>query len=157
MTQTTSFDAFELWKEMYNKTENVWKDVIQETLEKKSFSEGLGQIQKQYLQYQELVNKMTETYLKQVNMPTREEVASVASLIINVDAKIDSFEDQYDEQTEATVKEIEQLKKAITKLDKKLDTVTELFENLIQKSSPISIDTISENSPTKPKTKPVTK
>ena len=107
MTQTTSFDVFTLWKEIYNKTESAWHEAIQETLEKKSFSESLGQIQSQYVQYQELVNKMTESYLKQANIPTRDEIANVASLIINVDAKVDQLEDALDDQNAQITKEID--------------------------------------------------
>lgn len=127
MTQNTSFDAFAFWKDLYDKTESAWHDVIQETLGKESFAEGLGQIQGQYLQYQELVNKMTESYLKQANMPSREEIANVASLIINLETKIDDLEDQLDTTKESTSKEIDQLKKTVSNLDKKLDKIVDLL------------------------------
>lgn len=127
MTQTTSFDPFAVWKDMYDKTEQAWRDVIQETLGKEHFAEGLGQIQNQYLQYQELVNKMSEAYLKQANMPSREEVANIATLIINVESKADDLEEQLDEFKNTTTKEIEQLKKTMANLDKKLDKVIELL------------------------------
>lgn len=128
MTQTNSFDAFALWKEMYNKTENTWRDLIQETLEKESFAEGLGNVQSQYLQYQEVVNKWTEAYLKQANIPSREEIANIATLIINVDTKIDNLEDEFDNQNNSTSREIDQLKRTVAKLEKKLDRVIELLE-----------------------------
>ena len=128
MTQTTSFDAFTMWKDLYEKTESSWRDAIQETLQKESFAEGLGQFQSQYLQYQELVNNMTASYLKQVNMPSREEIANVASLVINVEAKIDDLEDQIDGNKDNAFKEIEQLRKAVTTLDKKLDRVIQLLD-----------------------------
>lgn len=135
MTQTTSFDVFTLWKEIYNKTESAWHEAIQETLEKKSFSESLGQIQSQYVQYQELVNKMTESYLKQANIPTRDEIANVASLIINVDAKVDQLEDALDDQNAQITKEIDSLKRSVSKLEKKLDTIIELLSQPASKES----------------------
>ena len=135
MTQTTSFDVFTLWKEIYNKTESAWHEAIQETLEKKSFSESLGQIQSQYVQYQELVNKMTESYLKQANIPTRDEIANVASLIINVDAKVDQLEDALDDQNAQITKEIDSLKQSVSKLEKKLDTIIELLSQPASKES----------------------
>lgn len=135
MTQNTSFDAFALWKDLYNKTESAWRDVIQETLEKPSFAEGLGQVQQQYVQYQELVNKMTENYLKQANVPSREEIANLAQLIINVDAKIDTLEDQMEEYSEESRNDIDQLKKSVARLEKKLDTVVELVEKSAQQTA----------------------
>lgn len=127
MTQTTTFDAFTMWKNLYEKTESTWRDAIQETLGKESFAEGLGQIQGQYLQYQALVNKMTETYLKQANFPSREEIANVASLVINVETKMDDIEDQIDVNKLEASKEIDQLKKAVNNLEKKMDKVIELL------------------------------
>ncbi len=127
MSNHTTFDAFSLWKNLYDQTENVWRESIEQALEQKSFAEGLGQFQNQYLQYQGVVNGMTEAYLKQLNMPTREEIASVATLIINVEAKVDDLEDQIDDVTIDHKKEIETLKRSITRLDKKLDTVIELL------------------------------
>ncbi|MED3660566.1 polyhydroxyalkanoate biosynthesis repressor PhaR [Ureibacillus sp. FSL K6-8385] len=128
----SSFDVFALWKEIYNRTESVWQDAIQETLEKKSFAESLGQIQSQYVQYQELVNKMTESYLKQANIPTRDEIANVASLIVNVDSKIDQLEDEFDEERERIFKEIDALKKSVASLEKKLDKVIDLLNKSLE-------------------------
>lgn len=134
MTQST-FDVFSLWKEIYNKTESVWHDAIQEALEKKSFAEHLGQIQSQYVQYQEIVNKMTESYLKQANIPTRDEISNVASLIINVDSKIDQLEDEFDEGKEHFAKEIEALKKSVSALEKKLDIMIDLLNKSFESAA----------------------
>lgn len=132
MTQTTSFDAFTMWKNVYEKTESTWRDAIQDTLGKESFAESLGQIQSQYLQYQGIVNKMTESYLKQVNLPSRDEIANVASLIINVESKVDDLEDQMDVHKADTSREIDQLKKVVNNLDKKLDRVIELLDKSLE-------------------------
>ena len=134
MTNQT-FDAFSIWKDLYDRTESAFRDSIQSTLEQPAFAEGLGQIQKQYLQYQGLVNGMTESYLKQVNVPTRDEIASIASLVINVETKIIDLEDQLDTidtATETNAKEIKQLKTTVSKLDKKLDTVIDLLTKQLE-------------------------
>ncbi|WP_397538072.1 polyhydroxyalkanoate biosynthesis repressor PhaR [Rummeliibacillus pycnus] len=128
MSQTATLDPFKIWKDMYEKTESTWRGAIQDTLGTEQFAQGLGQIQNQYVQYQEMVNTITESYLKQVNIPSREEIAKVASLIINVDTKIDDMEDLIDEQKESTTDEIDLLKKDISNLNHKLDQVLELLK-----------------------------
>ncbi|MER2061082.1 MAG: polyhydroxyalkanoate biosynthesis repressor PhaR, partial [Niallia sp.] len=80
MTQKIPFEPLKMWKDMYEHTEKSWNDAIQETLGKEAFSEGLGQIQSSYLQYHEIFSNLTEVYLKQANIPTRDEIANVASL-----------------------------------------------------------------------------
>lgn len=125
MTQKIPFEPFSMWKDMYEHTEKAWNDVIQDTLGKESFSEGLGQIQSSYLQYHEMISNLTEAYFKQANIPTRDEVASVASLVINLEDKIDNIDDQLYENSETVTKEINQLKRSVGNLEKKFDKVLE--------------------------------
>ena len=133
MTQKISFEPFTLWKDMYQHTEKAWNDVIQDTLGQESFSEGLGQIQSSYLQYHEMINNLTEAYFKQANIPTPDEIANVAALVINLEEKIDTIDDQLYENSEASSKEISQLKRTISKLEKKFDKILEAISALDSK------------------------
>ena len=123
MAEKISLDPFSIWKNVYDQTEKNMNEVIHETLKTEAFSEWLGQVQNTYLQYQQLVQKSTEEYLKQVNMPSREEVASIASLIINLEEKIENIDQKIDDELiESPAKaEINKLKASVSKLDKKLD------------------------------------
>lgn len=123
MSQTLPIDAFKIWKDLYDKTENTWSEAIQESLGKESFSEGLGQTLNGYLQYQEFVTQTAESYLTQLNMPSRDEVANVASLVINTENKIEQLEDQIEQLIEDNTKEVHALKSTISNLDKKLDRI----------------------------------
>ena len=136
MTQKIPLDPFSAWKDMYEYTEKAWHDVIQDTLGKESFSEGLGQIQSSYLQYHEMISNLTEAYFKQVNIPTRDEIASVASLVINLEDKIDNMDDQLYENSEIITKEFNQLKRTVSNLDKKFDRVLEAIAALEKKMQP---------------------
>ena len=130
MTRKVPFEPFTMWKEMYGHTETVWNDVIQDTLGKESFSEGLGQIQSSYLQYQEMINNLTEAYFKQANIPTPEEIANVAALVINLEEKIDTIDDQFYDNSEAVSKELSQLKQTVSNLENKLDQILEAISTL---------------------------
>lgn len=125
MAQQTLLDPFEIWKNLYDKTESKWNEVLHETMEKEAFSEWLGQVQNAYLQYQKFVQTTTDKYLKQMNLPTREEISNVASLIISLEEKVEDldqkFEDQLSENT--SMIEINKLKSSIAKLDKKIDNL----------------------------------
>lgn len=128
MTQKIPFEPFTMWKDMYEHTEKAWNDVIQDTLGKESFSEGLGQIQSSYLQYHEMISNLTEVYFKQTNIPTRDEVANVASLVINLEDKVDNIDDQLYENSETVTKEINHLKRTVGNLEKKFDKILEAIE-----------------------------
>ena len=121
MTNSMSFDPFAMWKTFYEQTEANWTGAIHETLKKESFSEGMGEVQNYYLQAQGLTNDTTEALLKSVNLPTRNEVADVAALVINLESKLDDLDDGLGE-------ELSQLKNAVANLDQKLDRLLEAFE-----------------------------
>ena len=133
MTQKIPFEPFTMWKDMYEHTEKAWHDIIQDTLGKESFAEGLGQIQSSYLQYHEMISNSTEAYLKQANIPSRDEIANVASLVINLENKIDQIDDQFYENSETVTKEINQLKRTVGNLEKKFDKVLEAIAALDKK------------------------
>ena len=122
MSQTLPLDPFKMWKNIYEQTEANWNDVIQESLKKESFSEGMGETLNYYLQFQELAKETTESYLKQMNMPTRGELADVASLVINLEGKVDDLEDKFDDELSKldASKEISQLRRAFTNLEQKI-------------------------------------
>ena len=138
---------------MYEHTEKAWHDVIQDTLGKESFSEGLGQIQSSYLQYHEMINNLTDAYFKQANIPTRDEVANVASLVINLEDKIDNIDDQLYENSESVTKELNQLKRSVGNLDKKFDKVLEALTALDKKLQTGEINVASKTVTTQPEAK----
>ena len=133
MTQKIPFEPFTMWKDMYEHTEKAWHDVIQDTLGKESFSKGLGQVQNSYLQYHEMISNLAEGYFKQANIPTRDDVANVASLVINLEDKIDNIDDQFYENSETLTKEINQLKRTVVNLEKKFEKVLDAIEALDKK------------------------
>ncbi|MGJ7921191.1 poly(R)-hydroxyalkanoic acid synthase subunit PhaE [Neobacillus sp. LXY-4] len=130
MTQKTVLDPFAVWKSVYDKTESKWNEVIHETMQKEAFSEWMGQVQNGYLQYQKVIQNTTEAYLKQVNMPTRDEISSVASLIINLEEKVEDLDQKIEEEilTNPAASEINKLKASIAKLDKKMDLILKAIQ-----------------------------
>ena len=153
MTQKIPFEPFTMWKDMYEHTEKAWHDVIQDTLGKESFSEGLGQIQSSYLQYHEVISNLTEAYFKQANIPTRDEVANVASLVINLENTIDNIDDQLYENNETVTKEINQLKRTVGNLEKKFDKVLEAIAALDKKIEAGEVIVTSKTGTTQPEAK----
>lgn len=119
MSTNIPLDPISMWKKIYEQTEANWSNVLQELMEKEAFSEGMGDTLNQYLQYQELVNKMTETYLKEINIPSHQEIADIGSLIINLEEKFDQLNDEIDERFQ----QLNKLEKSLTKIDEKISTI----------------------------------
>jgi polyhydroxyalkanoic acid synthase PhaR subunit len=104
-------DPFTLWKKLYDQTEEQWSKALGETVKSESFSAWLGFMQKQMLEYQDAVRKTTERYLEHAHLPSKQDLASLAELIVNVDTKVDE-------------------------LDAKLDQLHDLLKSLVQQQQP---------------------
>jgi polyhydroxyalkanoic acid synthase PhaR subunit len=134
LTQQTFLDPFAIWKSMYEKTESKLNEVLHETMQKEAFSEWMGQVQNSYLQYQKFVQTSADNYLKQVNLPTRSEVSNVASLIINLEEKVDGLDQKIEEEllVNSSSSEISKLKSSIAKLDKKIDSLLKVVQQPVE-------------------------
>ena len=93
MSTNFPFDPMTMLKNTYEQTESTFSDAIKEMMNKEAFSEQMGDHLNYYLQYQQLMDKMTHTYLKEMNIPSRDDLANMATLIINLEEKVDQLSD----------------------------------------------------------------
>ncbi|MFY0543300.1 polyhydroxyalkanoic acid synthase subunit PhaR [Brevibacillus sp. H7] len=93
-------DPFTLWKKLYDQTEEQWSKTLGETIKTESFSAWLGLMQKQMLEYQDAVRKNTERYLEHAHLPSKQDLANLAELIINVETKVDELDAKLDQLTD---------------------------------------------------------
>lgn len=146
MNNKIPFDPFAMWKDMYEKTESHWSKVVDESMRKEDFSEWMGQFLNMYLQYQNMIKQSTEKYLEQANMPSRADISNLASLIVNLEAKVDDLEEMIEEDLAHQInslnvnREINRLKTDVKNLDKKLDQVILLMqESMVEKAASLKV------------------
>ncbi len=127
-------DPFEVWKNVYDQTEAYWSKVLDENMATEEFSRGLGKILDMNLQYKKLVNDSTKAYLEQMNMPSKDDLAKLASLIINVEAKVDQIEEVVEEASFVQASQLKQneeiktIQNEMKKISKKMDQILELLQ-----------------------------
>lgn len=135
MSQQITFDPFAIWKQMYDKAEEQWNQTLDETMHKEEFSKWMGQSLNGYLQYQSLAQKSTEKYLEQANMPSRQDLSNVASMVIGVEDKVDKLEQTIEEEVLDRLKkidlseEVKSLKADVADISQKLDQLFELLQS----------------------------
>lgn len=135
MSQQITFDPFAMWKQMYDKAEEQWNQTLDETMHKEEFSKWMGQSLNGYLQYQNLAQKSTEKYLEQANMPSRQDLSNVASMVIGVEDKVDKLEQTIEEDVLDRLKqidlseEVKSLKADVAGISQKLDQLFELLQS----------------------------
>lgn len=134
MNHSKTIDPFEIWKKVYDQTESYWSKVLDETIATEDFSKGLGTVLDMNLQYRKLVNDSTSAYLEQMNMPSKDDLAKVASLIINVETKVDQIEGVVEEaivvqaEQKKQESELKSLQNEVKMIHKKMDVILELLQ-----------------------------
>lgn len=129
MSNQKTYDPFAMWQDYYKNVQNYWGPSINEKVGTEEFSEWMGKVLEGNLLFRNMTDKNTKQFLEQMNLPTREDLASLSSLIINLDQKIDDMEEQLEESvekqltTENMKKEMTSLKKEVKEIGSKLDEV----------------------------------
>jgi polyhydroxyalkanoic acid synthase PhaR subunit len=126
-----SFNFYDMWKDYYSQTSKLFDEKISKDFP----SEGMGQILEMNLQFKKMIDESTLKYLEFMNVPSRNDIANLSSLIVNVDAKVDDLEEKLEEKLdsqdvqESFKAELTQLKKDMKGLDTKLNQILTVLKS----------------------------
>ena len=87
-------DPFELWRQIYETNERAWNAVLERTVNNPNFAESSAKILETFLSAQKTVRDNMRSYLEQINLPTREDIARLGELIVALEEKVDQLDDR---------------------------------------------------------------
>lgn len=127
---TRDFNLYETWKDFYFQSSNSFDEKVKEDFP----TQGVGQVLEMNLLFKKMLDEMTENYLESVNIPTRNDLASISSLIINVDSKVDDLEELVEglaltQPSQSLQKELTNVKKDVKNLDQKLNEILAILNS----------------------------
>ena len=143
---TRDFNLYETWKDFYFQSSNTFDEKVKEDFP----TQGVGQVLEMNLLFKKMLDEMTENYLESVNIPTRNDLASISSLIINVDSKVDDLEELVEglaltQPSQSLQKELTNVKKDVKSLDQKLNEIlTILNSQNVEKAKATSTTTSAQ-------------
>ncbi|WP_102348938.1 polyhydroxyalkanoic acid synthase subunit PhaR [Bacillus sp. Marseille-P3661] len=150
MSNQKTFDPFSMWQDYYKNAENYWGKTINEKIGTEEFSEWLGKVLEGNLLYKQMNDKTTKHYLEQMNLPSREDLSNLSSLIVNLDTKVDDLEEQLEANLENQLspdvvkKDLTALKKEVKEIGSKLDEVLQFIRE--SQKNTASTKSTTENS-----------
>lgn len=106
------FNPMNTFKQFYDMNAESMESILQRWMASKSFATMLGGQLDSYLYFQEQFQKYVEKYLETMKIPSQNDLARIAGLIIAVESKVDEMSRQ-----------LECLKKEVVK-NRKSSTVT---------------------------------
>jgi polyhydroxyalkanoic acid synthase PhaR subunit len=127
---STDFNFYDMWKDLYSQSSKLFDEKISNDFP----SQGMGQIMDMNLQFKKMIDASTLQYLEFMNIPSRNDIANISSLIVNVDAKVDDLEEKLEEQLDiqgdqvSFKTELSNLKKDMKNLDNKMNQILNLLK-----------------------------
>lgn len=135
MSNQKTFDPYSVWQDYYKTVEKFWGPSVNEKIGTEEFSEWMGKVLEGNLLFKQMTNKTTKQYLEQMNLPSREDLSNLSSLIVNLDTKVDDLEEKLEENLEnqlslVTVKkDMTALNNDVKEIGRKLDEVLEFIKS----------------------------
>ncbi len=137
-------DPFTFFKQWYDATNEVWANAIGEVIGTEKFMEGISRFLESYTSFHRTFRRASEEYFRNLQLPTRSDVARVAELVIALEEKVDRIEDAFEDfedgyahlaTSEAVAGLEEQLErvesKAVEGLAKRLDQVESKLDKVL--------------------------
>lgn len=115
MTEQNYSDPLKMWKQLYDVNEKYWGKVMNDVVHKEEFSEWMGSVLDFNLFMKKTLNDQSKVFFEASNFPSKEDIASVANLVINVEGKVDDIEEQLFNQNRQEI-DFTTIKKDLSKM-----------------------------------------
>ncbi len=132
---TVPADPFTSFKQWYDASNETWSKVVADVIGDEKFVENASQFMESYTSYYMATRRANEDYFRNLQLPTRSDLARVAEIIVALEEKVDRldevFEDIEDGYSQmATNENITELEGRLGRVEKKLDALTSALEKL---------------------------
>lgn len=96
MTTQAAPDLFKTWKELYDRSEELWSKPMQEMLGTESFVQWMSATREQTLTQQQMSRESLEKHWDSMRLPTKTDLARLAGQMVDLEAKVEALDDRID-------------------------------------------------------------
>lgn len=139
MTTQAAPDLFKTWKELYDRSEELWGKPMQEMLGTESFVRWMSTTREQNLTQQQMSRESLEKHWDSMRLPTKTDFARLAGQMVDLEAKVEALDDRLDD-----------MEGKIDALFNRLDLILERLDSGMTVRT-VSPERIVENLPSKSK------
>jgi polyhydroxyalkanoic acid synthase PhaR subunit len=133
--ENNSGDPFAIFKQWYDATSESWSKTIGEAIATEQFAEAINRFLDSYTSFAIMFRRANEQYFSNLQLPTRSDIARVASLIVNLEEKVDRIEDTLMDAKEDSFRPaadaaLSKLEARLNHLESKLERVLAALEKM---------------------------
>ena len=128
-----SKDPVEFFLRWYRETNEKWTEIADDLLNKEEVLESNARLQENFARSYRELRRTSEEGLKNLQVPSRSDVARVAKLVVGVENKVDRIEEAfggfvYGGSEPATAESVRGLEERMDRLEGKMDRILEALE-----------------------------
>jgi len=121
-------DPFTFFRQWYDATSETWSKVVGDVISNEQFLQVNSQFLEGYASFVKTFSRTSEEYFRNLQLPTRSDVARVAELVIAMEEKFDRLEDAFEDfeekhQQAETGEALADLTGRLEEVENKLDTL----------------------------------
>jgi polyhydroxyalkanoic acid synthase PhaR subunit len=94
VTTTPPPNPFEAFKAAYDQAAESWSKSMEQVLSSEDFAAAAGRMVARYADAQEALRQAAEATSNQLHLPSKDDLAQVSQLVLNLERKIDDASDQ---------------------------------------------------------------
>ncbi|WP_027417811.1 hypothetical protein [Aneurinibacillus terranovensis] len=98
MIVNQTFDPIQVWKSWYDMVEKTWGKTIDDWVKTDEYAAWVGQLQKWFFYSQDHYKKTVDQILAENNLPSKDEIARLAQLVIQLEDKVEKLDDRLDDE-----------------------------------------------------------
>jgi polyhydroxyalkanoic acid synthase PhaR subunit len=132
---TIPADPFTFFKQWFDASSETWSKVVGDIIGDEKFVENASQLMESYTSYYMVTRRANEDYFRNLQLPTRSDLARVAEIIVALEEKVDRIDEAFDDIEDgssqlATRGSLADLEGRLSRVEKKLDTLSSVLEKL---------------------------
>ena len=121
----TEEDPLKAMRDAYQDVIDSWSESVDQMIRGEDYAAAAGQLLKRYVDFQWAIRDSAVAAADSLHMPTKDDLARVATLIINVERKVDQLSDEFAGLAKATEAAQQGVPEAVEKRLAKIETSLE--------------------------------
>lgn len=109
------FNPWNIWKQAFDLFEQNCSEGVQRYMHEEAFAAWMDGCQQWHLFCQDMQNQWMDSFLQQWKMPSKEDVAQVSSLVLQVEEKMEAIEDRLNDDVVEQLQTIQEMLSQILK------------------------------------------
>lgn len=112
-------NPWNIWKQAFDLFEQSYSEGIQRNMHEETFAAWMDGCQQWHLFYRDMQNQIMNTLIQQMKIPSKEDIAQVSSLVLQVEEKMETLEDRLNEDVLEQLQSIQETLNQILKMERR--------------------------------------